>query len=213
MNESFIFYKSFYEATQDLTDEQLGRVMRAIAEYGLNEVVLEGMDPITKMAFTLIKPQLDANLRRRANGAKGGRPTTETKPNNNLDVTETKPNGNLDETKAEPNVNVNVNINNIKEKDSKESKKKSFAPPSVEEVREYCNERGNNVDPDKFVDYYTCKGWVVGRSKMKDWKAAVRTWEQRERAAPAKVDVFDAWLKAKERGDDVIGISANQINT
>ena len=55
--------------------------------------------------------------------------------------------------------------------------RKRFTPPTVDEVREYCFERGNSVDPQRFVDYYTSNGWMVGKNKMKDWKAAVRTWE------------------------------------
>ena len=50
--------------------------------------------------------------------------------------------------------------------------------PDVEEVRAYCVERGNRVDAQKFVDYYESNGWRVGRNPMKDWKAAVRTWER-----------------------------------
>ena len=56
--------------------------------------------------------------------------------------------------------------------------RKRFVPPTVEQVQEYCWERGNAVDPQRFVDYYTANGWMVGKNKMKDWKAAVRTWEQ-----------------------------------
>ena len=57
---------------------------------------------------------------------------------------------------------------------------KRFTPPTVDEVRAYCKERGNGVDPQRFVDYYSSNGWMVGKNKMKDWKAAVRTWEQRD---------------------------------
>ena len=56
-----------------------------------------------------------------------------------------------------------------------------FSPPSVDEVRAYCRERGNKVDPERFVNFYASKGWKVGRDPMKDWKAAVRTWEQRDK--------------------------------
>ena len=59
---------------------------------------------------------------------------------------------------------------------------KRFIPPTVDEVRDYCQERGNCVDPQRFVDYYRSNGWMVGKTKMKDWKAAVRTWEQREKS-------------------------------
>lgn len=57
-------------------------------------------------------------------------------------------------------------------------KKKNFIPPTVEEVGEYCRSRNNGIDAQSFVDFYTCKGWMVGKNKMKDWKAAVRTWER-----------------------------------
>lgn len=53
-----------------------------------------------------------------------------------------------------------------------------FIPPTVEEVDSYCKERNNRVDARRFVDFYTAKGWMVGKNKMKDWKSAVRTWER-----------------------------------
>lgn len=55
---------------------------------------------------------------------------------------------------------------------------KRFTPPTLDEVRAYCKERKNNVDPDRFFNYYTSNGWKVGKNPMKDWKAAVRTWER-----------------------------------
>lgn len=55
-----------------------------------------------------------------------------------------------------------------------------FLEPSVDEVADYCRERGNQVDPKAFVDFYTSKGWKVGNQKMSDWKASVRTWERRD---------------------------------
>lgn len=56
-----------------------------------------------------------------------------------------------------------------------------FSPPSVEDVRAYCTENGFRVDPDRFVDFYTSNGWRVGKNPMKDWKAAVRSWERKEK--------------------------------
>ena len=55
-----------------------------------------------------------------------------------------------------------------------------FVPPSVDEVREYCTERRNNIDPQRFVDYYSASGWKRGKTPIKDWKACVRTWERGE---------------------------------
>ena len=52
-----------------------------------------------------------------------------------------------------------------------------FSPPSVEEVEDYCRSRGNGIGGQEFVDFYESKGWMIGKNRMKDWKAAVRTWE------------------------------------
>lgn len=72
-------------------------------------------------------------------------------------------------------------VNNEGETLSKSCGKKfsqRFTPPTPEEVQEYCNERKNNIDGQGFCDYYQSNGWMVGKNKMKDWKAAVRTWER-----------------------------------
>jgi hypothetical protein len=62
-----------------------------------------------------------------------------------------------------------------------------FQKPSLEDVRAYCISRSNKVDPEQFFNFYESKGWVVGKSPMKDWRAAVRTWEKREKeVAPRK---------------------------
>ena len=55
-----------------------------------------------------------------------------------------------------------------------------FHKPTMEEVAAYCQERGNNIDPQRFIDHYESNGWMVGRTKMKDWKATVRTWEKNQ---------------------------------
>jgi predicted phage replisome organizer len=80
---------------------------------------------------------------------------------------------------------IDIDIEEDKEED-KENKSVSqaktrttrFTPPTLDEVRSYCAERKNSVDAQRFVDYYTSNGWLVGKNKMKDWRAAVRTWER-----------------------------------
>ena len=56
----------------------------------------------------------------------------------------------------------------------------NFSPPDIQDVKAYCIERKNNVDPERFIDFYEAKGWMVGKNKMKDWRAAVRNWERNE---------------------------------
>lgn len=71
----------------------------------------------------------------------------------------------------------NVEIEKDKEIE-KDNKRGRFTPPSLEEVKAYCEERGNSVDPQTFIDFYTAKDWMIGKNRMRDWKAAVRTWER-----------------------------------
>jgi hypothetical protein len=87
--------------------------------------------------------------------------------------------------------NIGINDSENTQSKVKESKvnttvKKAerFTPPTVNEIKQYCQDRNNNVDPDKFHDFYQAKGWMVGSNKMKDWKAAVRTWEKKEQTGP-----------------------------
>lgn len=81
-----------------------------------------------------------------------------------------------------------VDIDKDKEEDKEKDKDKSisraasrFTPPSIGEVEAYCSERGNSVNAERFIDYYTSNGWKVGKNPMKDWRAAVRTWEKNDK--------------------------------
>ena len=96
---------------------------------------------------------------------------------------------------------VSIDKNSI-DKDSKgESvrgeKAKRFYPPTLDEVKQYCEERKNNIDPMAFIDFYSSKGWMIGKNRMKDWKAAVRTWERkRKEQSQSESSVYDEWRDA-----------------
>ena len=96
---------------------------------------------------------------------------------------------------------VSIDKNSI-DKDSKgESvrgeKAKRFYPPTIDEVKQYCEERKNNIDPMAFIDFYSSKGWMIGKNRMKDWKAAVRTWERkRKEESKTESSVYDEWRDA-----------------
>lgn len=86
----------------------------------------------------------------------------------------------------------------------KKRKTKRFSKPTVSEVKIYCSNRENTVDAEKFVNYYESKGWMIGKNKMKDWKAAVRTWEgnsynssstKRVKTSRLSQDIYDDYLK------------------
>lgn len=84
-----------------------------------------------------------------------------------------------------------------KEESASEEKSKRFYPPTLDEVKQYCEERKNNIDPMAFIDFYSSKGWMIGKNRMKDWKAAVRTWERkRKEQSQSESSVYDEWRNA-----------------
>ena len=86
----------------------------------------------------------------------------------------------------------NIDINNINNK-KKEIYKERFVKPTLEEIKEYCIERNNNIDPQRFIDFYESKGWYIGKNKMKDWKACIRTWETKDKQDP-KAEELPSWF-------------------
>lgn len=95
-------------------------------------------------------------------------------PNNKDNIVSSK-----EETSINNNPSILLNKENISSKET--SKERNFRKPTLEEVTAYCAERKNGIDPQRFIDYYESNGWMVGRTHMKDWKAAVRTWEAKEK--------------------------------
>jgi len=82
-----------------------------------------------------------------------------------------------------------------KRREEKRNTKGRFTPPSVKEVAEYCRERKNGINPQEFVDHYETNGWMRGKTKIKDWKACVRTWEKNQKDAKSGA-TYDAFAGA-----------------
>lgn len=199
MRDSVVFYKTFYDCIKELPEERGYALFNAVCEYAFNEIEPD-LSGLEAGIFGMIKAQIDANNKRYENGKKGaehgkkgGRPK---KGENPADTTPEEketpegipcdksknPKGDIAPEKEEtPNVNDNENENETVKKETPNGVKKNFVPPTVSEVREYCESRNNGVDAQAFVNFYQSKGWMIGKNKMKDWKAAVRTWEQNNR--------------------------------
>ena len=86
-----------------------------------------------------------------------------------------------------------------------ELEQKKFQKPTVEQIAQYCRERNNKVDASRFFDYYESKGWMIGKNKMKDWKACVRTWEKNEDAYGQKKEIKTSYSSEayQSMADDV----------
>ena len=110
-------------------------------------------------------------------------------------------------TNGQPSIDKNSIDKNIKEIDNNKllsTKKRTFRKPTIQEVKQYCIERNNNIDAQIFIDYYESVGWKVGKNSMKDWKAAIRTWENKanQKQQQSGITKFNNMLDDFEKRDD-----------
>ena len=204
MRESFVLHAEYIE---DLPEELKGAFLRYIYEYGINEIEPE-LSGLELTVWLKIKRRIDddvsayerkvSNLKQNRNRTATGTKTAPT--TDNRTDTERTPNGHRTENTTEeekPNgdradsVSVNVSVNdsvNVSDSVNVAGAKpaepaparKRFVKPELEEIREFCFEKNINIDVDRFFNYYESKGWKVGVSPMKDWKAAVRNWAKND---------------------------------
>lgn len=180
----FTFYASFFDAVSRIKKKaDRADAYDAICAYALREEEpdFSKMSDAAQIAFLLIKPNLDSSRRKAKSGKDGGSKKANGKKN------ESKPEANSKQEEHESEKEKEIEKEGEIENECYPptpllggTKAKRFIPPTVDEVAAYCQERGNSLDPDAFVDFYASKGWMVGKNPMKDWKAAVRTWERSE---------------------------------
>lgn len=208
---SFVFYTSVWPQLFKMleNDEERGQLIMAIIDYVSFETLpSDNHSRAFVGAFEIMREQIDKDAdrwqqtiqSRSENGKKGGLAKASNAKQNLANASKcyqtlaTPSNAKQNLANLAVNDNDNVNDNEVISNDITKGAKtrKRFIKPTVEEVREYCQERGNTVDPDTFVNFYESKGWVVGKSPMKDWKAAVRNWERsRTETTPQEKAVGD----------------------
>ena len=163
-------YVDWISTFNKLDDDEAGRLIKHFFSYvnDLNPL----SDRLTELLFEPIKQQLKRDL-------KAYEQTCE-RNSLNASLRWNKKNATAcDRIKSDAKHADNDNdTDNDTDKNSIKKNLKRFSPPTILEVQNYCSERKNSVDPSKFIDYYTSVGWKVGKNAMKDWKAAVRTWEK-----------------------------------
>ena len=181
------FYYSYRKKLEKLSDQEVGRLVRSLLEYGETGETeeLAGRESI---AFDFIADDI--------NRAKAAYEERCAKNQRNIE----KRYARQDDTNVYDGIRTNTNVyetyqtkDNPKDKTKDKTKDNSlptngvsdtrakrFTPPTLDDVSAYIRERGSNVDAQRFLDFYTAKGWMVGKNRMKDWKAAVRTWEKRD---------------------------------
>lgn len=228
--KSVILYTEWAQPLKTLSLEDKGRIFDAILSYSETGETPHFDSAAAEMAFSFIRLRLDVNARkwadvrqkRREAGRLGGK-QRQANQANQANATFAKQNKQSQANQA-VNVNVNANVNgNVSSNEdiyrgadkppapTSSSGQKRFVPPTLEEVAAYCSERHNSVSPSAFVDYYEARGWKYGTGKpMVNWKAAVRTWEQKDKerartqgsqagetAAEANARIFDELFGGK----------------
>lgn len=195
---SFTFFASYYEALRYLPDDGCGKMLKAMCEYAFSDTEPQFSDPTQQGYWTLIKPILNRSIERSKAGRQGG--------NNGLGVSRNIGNSNASKSianseqiksksKQERN-GIGVEKEKEKEKEgsgdgvicTQRASATRFIPPTVEDVAAYCKERDNGIDAQHFVDFYAARGWHYGNTAIKDWRACVRTWEQRNSGSKAKAN-------------------------
>ena len=198
-NYAALFHE-YLEEMADLTDAEFGRLARALLVYSRTGEfpALNGNERLFKRRVIMQEDRAQESYvqvveKNRANGQLGGRPRKHTETQRNPEKpTETQNNPQkpkeTQKTQIEIESEIKTEINTPLPNGNKGSKAATpptretrFSPPSLDEVQAYIAERGSAVDAQQFVDFYASKGWMVGKNRMKDWKAAVRTWEKRRK--------------------------------
>lgn len=195
-NAVFLVYKDWESLFDSLdSNEEAGELIKALFAFAKRGEIAEFSGAL-KMAFIFMSQQLERDglkweetcNKRSESGKKGGRPAKakeSKKTNCFLEKQKKAKEADTDTvTDTEKDTDTVTDKDTVINGDDKSSptptNQKRFVKPSLDEVKAYCQERGNSIDAERFIDYYESTGWKVGgKAAMKDWKAAVRNWERR----------------------------------
>lgn len=178
--DQFTFYRSYYEALKNLPKRDQTAVLMAVVGYALDEEEPK-LSGVPLSVFTLIRPTLDSGRNKAKNRMK--------KDGINQEQIENKTKSKMEQSCKEGEKEREGEREKERENDSSPPISPSrgrFIPPSVDEVRAFCEERNNGIDPVAFVSFYASKGWMIGKNRMKDWRRAIYTWESRNPDAKPK---------------------------
>ena len=185
MAEAFTVFEKFGDVCAELEESDRKELIYAINMYGMFGVEVE-LPYMLKALFISLKEDIDNSKAMRARGSKGGRQKGKPRVSESEKPEVSEDDEPVVSESCEPmvsddseNSESQSNPNQSKPNQSK-PKVRRFTPPSVDEVRAYCAEKGYTFDPEAFVAFYESKGWKVGRNPMKSWQAACTTWQKRQ---------------------------------
>jgi len=179
--DGFIFYYSFLDAALDMQPKERLAYYDALIGYALEGKEPSALPVNASIAFKLSRKQIDANNLRYENGKKGGRPKKTDGFENQKPVVLKNAESEKPKEKEKENVNVKDKEESIEKKVAAAPAPQRMARPSKEDVADYAAKMGyTGFHTERFYSYYESNGWRVGKNPMKDWKAAIRNWHQRD---------------------------------
>ena len=171
-------FVDYLDAIEPLGDAERGRLFTSLLEYARTGEAPQ-LGGNERFLFPMMRAQID-----RDNAAMAGLSEARSKAGKIGAEAKQANAGFAKQNKQMPNLPSKSSYDKDKDKDKDKdesiTRARRFPPPTLDDVSVYVRERGSNVDPQRFLDFYASKGWMVGKNPMKDWKAAVRTWEKRE---------------------------------
>ena len=181
--ETLVLFPEVLQITRKFTDAQFGALIRAVFSYRFGGEEYSGDDMAIDVAFQTIANQVDRLKEYSEINAKNAA-GSESKQGG-AECSEMQ--GNHPPILSNPIQSVPIQSDPVEDTGAqsvKPSARTRFSPPSVQEIEEYCREKGFLLDAERFVDYYASIGWRVGKNPMKDWRAAVRTWVKKDTPKP-----------------------------
>ena len=179
--EYVCLYHSYLKSVEPLNDAERGRLFTACLTYSMTgaEPDLRGNE---RFVWPTIREQIDRDTKKYSDFCKKQQENIRKRWDTPVyDGTSGIPDDTKHTKEKEKEKENILSSPNVEDSIARTPARKRFTPPTLAEVTAYCRERQNAVDPQRFIDYYTANGWKVGKNSMKDWKAAVRTWEGKQR--------------------------------
>lgn len=179
--EYVCLYHSYLKSVEPLNDAERGRLFTACLTYSMTgaEPDLRGNE---RFVWPTIREQIDRDTKKYSDFCKKQQENIRKRWDTTVyDGTSGIPDDTKHTKEKEKEKENILSSPNVEDSIARTPARKRFTPPTLAEVTDYCRERQNAVDPQRFIDYYTANGWKVGKNSMKDWKAAVRTWEGKQR--------------------------------
>ena len=169
----FMFFENFLTAIDQLDESERANACYEFCKYGIT-----GELPKNKsLAMFCLGVSASVHKYQGRGGARVGAGAP--KGNKNAQKQLIKNNQNNQKIQNNQNAQTETETETINRKKENLIKEKRFSKPTIAEIRDYCSERNNGVSAERFFDFYESKGWKVGNTPMKDWRAAVRTWERK----------------------------------